>query len=93
MYAISHASSRDYPVVLEPGISPEQDSTHAVLVEQRWIYAVSLSLHKVVRPEDIPQQVVYPNQLGLCWLFVFIFCFQEQLRAIPWTWLKLIPAP
>jgi len=34
MNALSHATSRDYPVVLEPGRSPEQDGTHAVLVEQ-----------------------------------------------------------
>jgi len=50
-----------------PPVGLEQDSTHVVLVvEQQWIHAVSLLLHKVANPEDIPQQVVHPNQLELC---------------------------
>ena len=44
----------------------EQDSTHVVLVEQGWIHVIPLLYHEIASPEDITQQVVYPNQLSLC---------------------------
>ncbi len=49
-----------------PPIVLEQDNNHVVLIEQQWIHIISLLLHKVTSPENVSQQVLHPNQLGLC---------------------------
>ncbi len=39
----------------------KQDSTRVVLIEQRWIHIVSLLLHEVTSPQDIPQCFIHSN--------------------------------
>jgi hypothetical protein len=47
-------------------IGLKQDDTHVVLIDLQCIHVISMLLHEVTCPEDVPQRVVHANKLGFC---------------------------